>query len=93
MEETKLQPSIPAQSVTAGALDRAKGKTIADWEFGIVNLGPECHLSERIILHFTDGSKMKIDIGSNAWNVSHDHKGIKPSDFHADLLALFEKGE
>ena len=91
MPEEKLKPTIHAQSVTAGSLNQSKGKTIADWEFGTVDLGSECHLSERIILHFTDGSKLKIDIGSNAWNVSHDHKGIKPSDFHADLLAMYEK--
>lgn len=91
MTHNKLQPTIAAQLVTAGALDDSKGKTIADWEFGTVALGPECHLSERIILHFTDGSKLKIDIGTNALNVSQDHKGLKPSDFHADFIAYIEK--
>jgi hypothetical protein len=86
----RLKPTIAAQTVTSGALEKCKGKTISDWEFGSVNLGPECHMSERIILHFTDGSKVTIDIGSNAWNLAHDHKGMKPSDMHADLLAMYE---
>ncbi len=90
MKEKKLQPTIPAQSLTAGSLEKSKGKTIADWEFGTVDLGRECHMSERIILRFTDGSKLTIDIGSNAQNVSSDHKGVKPSDIHADFMAVFE---
>jgi hypothetical protein len=91
MAEKKLQPTIGAQSQTAWALEECKGKTVADWEFGTVNLGPKCHMSERIILHFTDGTRLKIDIGSNAQNVSWDHKGVKPSDIHADFLAVLEK--
>lgn len=97
--EKKLQPSISAQNPTAGALEQIKGKTIADWEFGTVELGSECHLSERIILHFTDGSKMTLDIGSNAYNVSSEVNNavqsgkrikLRPSDFHADLYAKYE---
>ena len=90
MPEKKLKPTIGAQLVTAGALDKSKGKTIADWEFGTVILGRECHMSERIILHFTDGSKLKIDIGTNAQNVAALYKGLKPSDMHADFLAVHE---
>jgi hypothetical protein len=88
--EKKLRPTIAAQTITSGALNRCKGKTIADWEFGTTDLGPECHMSERIILHFTDGSRLNVDIGSNAWNVAHDHKGLKPSDIHADFIAMYE---
>jgi hypothetical protein len=86
----KLQPTISAQTVTSGALERCKGKTIADWEFGTYNLGPRCHLSERIILHFTDGSKVTFDIGTNAQNISWDHKGVKPSDVHASFRGEYE---
>jgi hypothetical protein len=85
----KLQPTISAQTVTSGALEKCKGKTIADWEFGTVELGSRCHMSERVILHFTDGSSVTFDIGTNAQNLASDHKGLKPSDVHASIRAEF----
>lgn len=86
MKAKTLQPTIHAQFPTAGALEKCKGKTIADWEFGTVDLGPRTHMSERLILHFTDGSGLTLDIGTNAQNVSSNHKGVEPSDFHAHFL-------
>lgn len=85
----RLQPTISAQSVSAGALDKCKGKTISDWEFGFVELGPRTHESERIILHFTDGTHLTLDIGTNAENMCSLYKGMKPRDFHANFRAFF----
>jgi len=83
----KLKPTISAQSVSNGSLQKCIGKTIDDFEFGFVNLGPKCHESERIVLRFTDGSTLTIDIGTNAQNLSDLHKGLKPKDFHANFRA------
>jgi hypothetical protein len=87
--EKKLRPTISAHLVTSGALEKCKGKTIADWEFGTVDLGPSCHMSERMIFHFTDGTRLTIDIGSNAQNVSSNHETVKPSDVHAFFLGVY----
>lgn len=89
MADTRLKPTIPAQSPTADALETCKGKTVSDWEFGTPNQGN--YMSERIILHFTDGTRLKIDIGSNASDVASHYKGLKASDFHTDFVARLEK--
>jgi hypothetical protein len=87
----RLNPTIKAQTISFGYLQNCKGKTIADFEYGFAELLPDCHQTERIILHFTDGSRLTIDIGSNAFNLSTEHKGLKPKDFHTDLIAIFRK--
>jgi len=90
MAEEKLKPTISAQSQPAWAFEQCKGKTVEDWEFGTVDLGPKCHMSERVILHFTDGTRLKIDIGSNAQNLCSNYKGMKPRDVHGHFFAVLE---
>ena len=43
------------------------------------------HKSEVIIIHFTDGSIMGLETGSNAGNVASDNKGLRPEDFHVNF--------
>jgi hypothetical protein len=62
------------------------GKTVAKVEYGFRSKHDEVHQSEAMILHFTDGSILGIDTGSNALNLSHDHEGLAPKDFHVDLI-------
>jgi hypothetical protein len=82
----KLKLTETAQTISNGYLQNCKGKTIADFEYGTVEPS-----SERIILRFTDGGKLTIDIGSNINNVAMEHKGLKPEDFRTDLIAIYTK--
>lgn len=82
----KLVGSVPANS-TLHTILRAEGKTIQKIDYGIVEPRPEVHLSEAIIIHFTDGTSLAIKIGSNAYNLS-DEK-LQPNDFHTDLIAFW----
>jgi len=47
------------------------------------------HQSEGMILHFTDGSILGIDTGSNACNVADEHEGLQPDEFHADFMLMW----
>ena len=82
-----LKPTIGAQSVTFSRLQVVKGKTIKDFEFGYIETPKDVHQAEMIIFHFTDGTSLSITTGSNAWNLSHEFKGLKPKDVHTDLIA------
>lgn len=62
------------------------GKTVERVEFGFRRHTDGVHESEAIILHFTDGSILGVDTGSNAVNVASDHHGLKPSEFHVDFV-------
>lgn len=61
------------------------GKTVTRVEFGFRKDVEGLHESEVLILHFTDGSILGIDTGSNAVNVAMEHKGVRPEDFHANF--------
>jgi hypothetical protein len=47
----------------------------------------ELHNSEAIILHFTDGSILGIETGSNVFNLANDHEvtGLVPKYFCVDF--------
>jgi hypothetical protein len=90
MREKKLHPTIAAQSVTYNSFEQCKGKTIEDFEFGAVDLGAKCHMSERAIIYFTDGSSLTIDIGSNAFNLSTQFNGLKANDVRLDISAVYK---
>jgi len=47
------------------------------------------HQREGMILHFTDGSILGIDTGSNACNVADEHEGLQPDEFHADFMLMW----
>ncbi|HET6402954.1 MAG TPA: hypothetical protein VFH95_16355 [Candidatus Kapabacteria bacterium] len=64
----------------------AVGKTIAKIEAGEFIPGEGCHRREALVLHFTDGSALSIDVGSNAGNLQSDFNGLDASMFSADLI-------
>jgi hypothetical protein len=58
-----------------------KGKTVADVEVGHRRKIPGVHQGELIVIHFTDGTSLAIDTGSNAKNISDE-----PEKFHTDFM-------
>jgi hypothetical protein len=92
MARKKLQTKIIGQATTRGYLENVIGKTISNFAYGFDKpYHPETHQGEIIILHFTDGSSLSIQIGSNAMKLASKHKGLKPRDIHADLLAIYHR--
>ena len=61
-------------------------KTIARIDAGEFIPGKGCHRREAIVLHFTDGTALSIDVGSNAGNLESDFPGLDASMFSADLV-------
>ena len=81
-------PPMPEHK--AEELSKAVGKTIAAVEYGVVEGLPNwVHEGEAIVLHFTDGTALSIEIGSNAKNLSYEHPGLKPEDVHTDLMPMW----
>jgi hypothetical protein len=62
------------------------GKIVERVEFGFREELKGVHQTEALIIHFTDGSIMSIETGSNAANLSTSENGLRPEDFHADFL-------
>lgn len=85
----KHRPAIDAQQPTFDAMERAKGKTIADFYLETVPGNSDAHQTERLTISFTDGSTLSIDTGSNAVNLISKYKDFKASDFRVDLFAYF----
>ena len=66
------------------------GKTIAAVEYGAVEgHSGSVHEGEAIVLHFTDGTALSIEIGSNVMNLVDRHPDLKPEDFHTDLVPIW----
>jgi hypothetical protein len=42
------------------------------------------HAAEAVVFHFTDGTALSIEIGSNARDLSAS-RGLTPPDVHTDL--------
>jgi hypothetical protein len=79
----------PEDAHTAKEIRSAEGKTIRTIEFGSVVDHPfpeRVHQSEAIILHFNDGTALTLWVGSNAWNLAQEFKGLLPGDFHTNLI-------
>jgi len=75
------------------ALEKVVGKTISNVEYGVEASHPEWkHEGEAIVLHFTDGTALSIEVGSNAKNLSEVHAGLKPGDIHTELLPMWREG-
>lgn len=70
-------------------LKKAEGKTIKSVEFGEEAERQGVHGSEGMIIHFTDGSSMTILVGSNASNLAHKFKSMKPEEFQTDLMVFW----
>ena len=66
---------------------KAAGKTITSIEAGEVLPSKNCHNREALILHFSDGTSLAIDVGSNAGNF--EAKGLAASDFSTDLVPVW----
>ena len=82
-------PEIEEQShlnVILENLKDAEGKTIENIEFGKQKSYPKCHESEGVNIHFSDGTSLFIRIGSNSQNIADIYEGLKPNDFHTDLI-------
>lgn len=89
--QDRLEPSVPAQNPTHEALQGAVGKTVRDIEYGFLpTTDPGANQTERIILHFSDGSKLVIDTGSNAKKLAAKHQDLKAGDVQIDLYASLE---
>ena len=76
----------PEANYSIATLPRIVGKTVARVECGFRRGHPELHQSEAMILHFTDGSSLGIETGSNIVNLSHDHEQLDPTEFHVDFI-------
>lgn len=84
----KLDPSRPIHANYAIAqAPRMVGKTVERVELGFRQSIEQVHESEALIIHFTDGSILGIETGSNVGNVCQDHEeaGLQPREFHVDL--------
>ncbi len=64
----------------------AKGKTIERVELGFWEDRKGVHESEALIMHFTDGSIMSLEGGSNAGDLVSDENGLHPEDFHVSFV-------
>jgi flavin-binding protein dodecin len=62
----------------------AVGKTVAAIEYGEVESRQGSHAAEAVVFHFTDGTALSIEIGSNARDLSAS-RDLTPPDVHTDL--------
>ena len=79
------RPPEPHYSINGTA--QMVGKTVEKVEIGSGQENKDVHRSEIIIVHFTDGSIMSIDTGSNAGNLSCEKH--RPEDFHVDFMTMW----
>ena len=66
----------------------AVGKTVAAVEYGEVESRGGMHEAEAVVFHFTDGTALSIEIGSNARDLSAS-RDLTPPDVHADLMPFW----
>jgi|HubBroStandDraft_5_1064220.scaffolds.fasta_scaffold65315_1 hypothetical protein len=66
---------------------RMEGKTVEKVEAGYREDRAGVHGSEVVIIHFTDGSIMGLETGSNAGNIasSDNNNALRPEDFHVNF--------
>jgi hypothetical protein len=63
---------------------KAVGKTVAAIEYGEVESRRGMHAAEAVVFHFSDGTALSIEIGSNARDLSAS-RDLTPPDVHTDL--------
>lgn len=85
----EIDDTKPQSSYSISELREVVGKTIVGVEFGVRKSAPKVHETEAVILHFTDGSSLGIETGSNAGNVADEHEGLRPEAFHVDFRLTF----
>jgi hypothetical protein len=62
----------------------AVGKTVAAVEYGEVESRRGMHAAEAVVFHFSDGTALSIEIGSNARDLSTS-RDLTPPDVHTNL--------
>ena len=62
----------------------AVGKTVAAIEYGEVESRRGMHAAEAVVFHFSDGTALSIEIGSNARDLSTS-RDLTPPDVHTNL--------
>ena len=62
----------------------AVGKTVAAIEYGEVESRRGMHAAEAVVFHFTDGTALSIEVGSNARDLSA-YLDLIPQDVRTDL--------
>lgn len=85
----KIEAPAPAHHFPLGSPDDAVGKTIERVEFGAVMPHPDLHLSDAMILHFTDGSAMAVRVSTNVGNLRLDFEGFEPNEVHTTLEVVW----
>jgi len=60
------------------------GKTVAAVEYGEVESRGGMHAAEAVVFHFSDGTALSIEIGSNARGLSAS-RDLTPPEVHTDL--------
>ncbi len=70
-------------------MNRIIGRTVARVESGLRENFEEAHSSDVILIHFTDGSVLGLDTGTNACNVSSSHGDFPPSEFDVYFIAKY----
>lgn len=66
---------------------RAEGRTIEWIDYGMEKSSRRVHSGEGMVIHFTDGSRLKLVIGSNAFNLGID----PPSRLSTDIMVFFRE--
>lgn len=87
-EAKKRLPHIVCPPETHYSIVQASlmvGRTVEKVEFGFREEREGVHQSEVLIIHFTDGSIVSLETGSNAGNLADDENGLRPGDFHVDF--------
>lgn len=89
IEAQKWLPQIDRQPEAHYSIvrtSRMTGKTIEKVEFGVRKKIEGVHESEALVIHFTDGSIMSLETGSNAENLAARNNGLRSEDFHVDFM-------
>ncbi|QNI32038.1 hypothetical protein H7849_24015 [Alloacidobacterium dinghuense] len=61
------------------------GKTVQKVESGIREEIAGLHGSDVLLIHFTDGSILGIDTGSNVFNITSNRNDLRPEEFQTDF--------
>jgi len=81
MKRESIYSALPQPEFKLDEARRAEGRTI-DWiDFGFEKTRDD----EGMVIHFTDGAKLKLVIGSNATNV-----GVA-DELHTDIMVFFRE--
>lgn len=86
--KTRLPQFEPQPHKRASIHSAAKmvGKTVQRVECGIRLEIKDVHGSECLLIHFTDGTILGIETGSNAFNIASSRNDLTPEEFQADFM-------